>query len=218
MPPERTLRRRPSSRRVSLLRSRGRVTARLGTVPTPRFLAYDTARSMPTVSSTRTAARLLDVRSAVLHRHGRRRRMFVFREPGALVRRRWARFRRSITVAGEYPFSIAAAYTNGLKAEPGWRFDCSARFRPTLVMSRPTDDCADFSGAGIERDERRLQRFVALRECGAGTTSRRTLTDARFDLAANSPLRLLPLSACRDRPWCRRACDPDRPPPFQTAR
>ena len=71
-------------------------------------LAYDTARSMPTVSSIRTAARLLDVRSAVrmvieaaveCSSSGSHAPLYV--STGS--------FNRSITLAGEYPFSIAAA-------------------------------------------------------------------------------------------------------------
>src|SRR5258706_13942943 len=90
----------------------------LGTSPTPRFFAYCTVRAIPTSCSSRTAARLLDVLRAV--------RSVI--ESAALCSSSGDQppravaigsLRLVITVAGVYPASIAAAYTNGLNAEPG---------------------------------------------------------------------------------------------------
>src|SRR3990170_6453637 len=100
----------------------------LGGVPTFSFCAYDTAFLMPTVFSIWTAARLLDVRSAV--------RIVISSAvecSSSGIHPPWGvsmgSFRLVMSDAGEYPASRAAAYTNGLKADPAWRLAWTARLK-----------------------------------------------------------------------------------------
>jgi hypothetical protein len=91
---------------------------------------------MPTELSNWTAARLLDVRSAV-----RSVIELAFEcsssgsQPPCGVS--IGSFRCVITEPGENPASSAAAYTNGLNAEPDCRFACTARLNELSLKSRP---------------------------------------------------------------------------------
>ncbi len=91
---------------------------------------------MPIVFSSWTAARLLEVRSAV-------RSVMAgsvecsssgTQSPcGVSV----GSFRPVIIDAGEWPASSAAANTKGLKADPDCRFACTARLKRLSLKSRP---------------------------------------------------------------------------------
>ena len=105
-------------------------------MPTLSFSAYPTAFGMPTVASICTAARLLDVRSA---------ERIVISSPvecsssgsHAPWTVRTGSLSPVMSEAGEYPASSAAAYTNGLNAEPDWRFACVARLNWLSPKFRP---------------------------------------------------------------------------------
>ena len=52
------------------------------------------------------------------------------------------------------PSSSAAASTNGLNDEPGWRCACVATSKGWLREVAPADERLDLAGARIDRDER----------------------------------------------------------------
>ena len=111
---------------------------------------------MPRSSSIRTAARLLDVFSAA------RIVMALADEcPSSGTQSPCTvsigSSRRSMTLAGVYPASSAAAYTKGLNADPGCRFAWSARLKLLFDEVAAADERPDFAGARVDRDERRLQ-------------------------------------------------------------
>jgi hypothetical protein len=91
---------------------------------------------MPTVDSSRTAARLLDVRSAV-----RRVISFEVRCSSSGIQAPCSvsigSSRCVISVAGVIPVSIADANTNGLKADPGCRRAWLARLKWLSLKLRP---------------------------------------------------------------------------------
>ena len=88
----RTPRRPRSSTGASLRRSRARATARSARRRRPSSSRTAPCLGMPTCCSRRTAARLLDVRSAGAQAHRSASRVLVFRRPGAL--RAWRSDRR----------------------------------------------------------------------------------------------------------------------------
>ena len=47
-----------------------------------------------------------------------------------------------------------SARTNGLNAEPGWRWPCVARLNGDVVVVAPADHRADLAGLVVDRDER----------------------------------------------------------------
>src|SRR4051812_25547519 len=91
---------------------------------------------MPIVLSICTAARLLDIFSAarIVIELALECSSSGIQLPCSV---RIGELRLEITVAGEYPASSAAAYTNGLNAEPLCRLACVARLKRLSEKSRP---------------------------------------------------------------------------------
>ena len=61
------------------------------------------------------------------------------------------------TELGEMPRWSAVASTNGLNAEPGWRWPCVARLNGCDAKFVAADHRPHLAGGVVDRDERRLR-------------------------------------------------------------
>ena len=97
-----------------------------------------------------------------------------------------------MVVPGENPASSAAANTNGLKAEPGWRFASVARLIRALGEVAAADHGAHVAGGRLDGHQRRLQRVAC------------SLPLVQLGQALGHGL-LPRIAAPRNRAWCKRA-------------
>ena len=104
---------------------RPRLPATRSTLPVPTFCWSATAAWLfDWYSASRSVWKSGDSPPALRGAHSSR--------PGAVTS-----CRLKSTVTGEKPCCSAAAYTNGLKAEPGWRWLFTARLKGEALKSRP---------------------------------------------------------------------------------